>query len=114
MVVEGYKPDAGWMLQEEKTFANQQFQDELDAENIYNLLETDIIPAYFERNTNDVPERWVSYIKNNVSEIVPHFTMKRMLDDYFSRYYNKLILSTDAISNKTMSLLSRWQHGNKK
>lgn len=90
---EGYKPDAGWMLQEEKTFANQQFQDELDAENIYNLLETDIIPAYFERNTNDVPERWVSYIKNNVSEIVPHFTMKRMLNDYFSRYYNKLILS---------------------
>lgn len=88
---EGYKPNAGWAIQEKRTYANQQFQDELDAETIYSLLETEIVPAYFDRNTENVPEKWVKFIKNNIAGIAPHFTMKRMLDDYFSRYYNKLI-----------------------
>jgi len=91
---EGYKPNAGWAIQEKRTYANQQFQDELDAETIYTLLETEIVPAYFDRNANNVPERWISFIKNNISGIAPHFTMKRMLDDYFDRYYNKLITAS--------------------
>lgn len=90
---EGYKPNAGWAIQEKRTYANQQFQDELDAETIYTLLETEIVPAFFDRNAADVPEKWVGFIKNNISGIAPHFTMKRMLDDYFDRYYNKLINS---------------------
>lgn len=91
---EGYKPNAGWAIQEKRTYANQQFQDELDAETIYTLLETEIVPAYFDRNANNVPERWIGFIKNNISGIAPHFTMKRMLDDYFDRYYNKLIAAS--------------------
>jgi len=88
---EGYKPNAGWAIQEKRTYANQQFQDELDAETIYSLLETEIVPAYYDRNESNVPERWIQFIKNNISGIAPHFTMKRMLNDYFDRYYNKLI-----------------------
>jgi alpha-glucan phosphorylase-like protein len=88
---EGYKPNAGWAIQEKRTYANQQFQDELDAETIYSLLETEIVPAYYDRGDSNVPDRWVQFIKNNISGIAPHFTMKRMLNDYFDRYYNKLI-----------------------
>lgn len=87
---EGYRPNAGWAIQEGRTYANQQYQDELDAETIYSLLENEITPAYFNRNENGVPVKWVSFIKNNIAEIAPHFTMKRMLDDYFDRFYNKL------------------------
>lgn len=92
---EGYKPNAGWAIEEQRTYANQQFQDEMDAETIYNLLETEIVPNYFDRNTQGVPEKWVKYIKNNISGIAPHFTMKRMIDDYFDRFYNKLIVSSN-------------------
>ncbi len=88
---EGYKPNAGWAIQEKRTYTNQQFQDELDAETIYSLLETEIVPAYYDRGDSIVPDRWVQFIKNNISGIAPHFTMKRMLNDYFDRYYNKLI-----------------------
>lgn len=88
---EGYKPNAGWAIQEQRTYANQQFQDELDAETIYSLLETEIVPKFYDRTEKNVPEKWVKFIKNNIAEIAPHFTMKRMLDDYFERYYNKLI-----------------------
>lgn len=95
---EGYKPNAGWAIEEQRTYANQQFQDELDAEVIYNLLENEIIPAFFERNEQDVPEKWISFIQNNIAGIAPHFTMKRMLDDYFEKFYNKLINRTLMLS----------------
>jgi len=87
---EGYREDAGWALKEERTYENQQFQDELDAETIYNILEDEIIPAFYNRDTDNIPHAWVKYVKNTISGIAPHFTMKRQLDDYFSKYYNKL------------------------
>ncbi|MBG0781105.1 MAG: alpha-glucan family phosphorylase [Bacteroidales bacterium] len=87
---EGYRPNAGWAIQEGRTYQNQQYQDELDAETIYNLLENDITSAYFSRNENGIPNKWIQFIKNNIAEIAPHFTMKRMLDNYYDRFYNKL------------------------
>jgi phosphorylase/glycogen(starch) synthase len=87
---EGYREDAGWALKEERTYENQQFQDELDAETIYNILEDEIIPAFYDRDNDGIPHGWVKYVKNTISGIAPHFTMKRQLDDYYERYYHKL------------------------
>jgi len=87
---EGYKPNAGWALKEEQTYENQDFQNELDAETIYSLFEDEIIPCYYEKNAENIPSKWIAYVKNTIAEIAPHFTMKRQLDDYFEKYYNKL------------------------
>jgi alpha-glucan phosphorylase-like protein len=87
---EGYRPNAGWALREARTYANQQFQDELDAETIYDLLEEEILPLFYRRK-NGIPEMWVGFIKNCIAEVAPHYTMKRMLDDYQHKFYNKLI-----------------------
>jgi phosphorylase/glycogen(starch) synthase len=87
---EGYKPDAGWALKEDATYKDSHFQDDLDAETIYTMLEEEIIPLFYDVNSKKVPERWISYIKNTISEIAPHFTMKRQLDDYITKYYNPL------------------------
>jgi phosphorylase/glycogen(starch) synthase len=101
---EGYKPNAGWALQEEATYDNHQFQDELDAETIYTILEEEIIPKYYAVNEKHVPVKWVSYIKNTISEIAPHFTMKRQLDDYFRQYYNKLIKRSKLMTGKNYEM----------
>jgi alpha-glucan phosphorylase-like protein len=87
---EGYVPEAGWALKEERTYANQEIQDELDAETIYNILENEIVPAFYATDKEGISHKWVGYIKNTISEIAPHFTMKRMLDDYLEKYYTKL------------------------
>jgi len=87
---EGYRPDAGWALSLERTYEDQNLQNELDAENIYNILEDDIIPTYYDQDEHGVSEKWVTYVKNIIAEVAPEFTMKRMMDDYFDRYYNKL------------------------
>ncbi len=86
---EGYKPQAGWALTDKRTFQNQASQDQLDAETIYTMLETEIIPLYFAKNSKGYSPEWVMYIKNCLAKITPHFTMKRQLDDYYDRFYQK-------------------------
>ena len=92
---EGYRPDAGWAIQEKRTYQDQRYQDEMDAETIYNTLENEIVPLYYARNVHEVPTGWVAAMKKCLNEISPRFTMKRMMDDYFSQYYNKLIERTN-------------------
>ena len=87
---EGFRPNAGWALREARTYANQQFQDELDSETIYDLLEDEILPLFFNRNKG-LPVKWIAFIKNCIAEVAPHYTMKRMLDDYQYKFYDKLI-----------------------
>lgn len=87
---EGYKPGAGWALPEKETYSDPALQNELDAETIYNLLENDIVPTFYDKNAEGVSERWVSHIKNTIANIAPDFVMKRQLDDYQSRFYSKI------------------------
>lgn len=87
---EGYKEGAGWALTEKKTYDNQSFQDELDATTIYSLLENEIIPLYYAHNSNGYSYEWVQYIKKSMAEIAPDYTTKRMMDDYYARFYHKL------------------------
>lgn len=91
---EGYRPDAGWALPLENTYDDANLQNELDAETIYNILEEDILPTYYDQNEAGISARWVSYIKNIIAEVAPQFTMKRMMDDYLDRFYNKLTQRT--------------------
>jgi glycogen phosphorylase/synthase len=88
--VEGYRAFAGWALPKKRTFENQDLQDDIDAETIYNMLEYEIVPAYYAFNDQGVPVEWVSLIKNTMVKIAPEFTMKRQIDDYYEKYYNKL------------------------
>ena len=87
---EGYKEGAGWALTEKRTYDNQEYQDELDASTIYSLLENEIIPLYYARNSNGYSHEWVQFIKKSMALIAPKCTTKRMMDDYFDRFYNKL------------------------
>jgi phosphorylase/glycogen(starch) synthase len=101
---EGYRKNAGWAIPEAKTYANQAFQDELDAEIIYRLLEDEVLPMYFDQNKDGYSPRWVEYIKNNIAGIAPHFTMRRMLNDYYSNFYSKLFDRIDKIRKNNYTL----------
>ena len=87
---EGYREGAGWALTDKRTFADQGLQDKLDATTIYDLLEKEIVPLYFNREGKPFSDGWVQTMKNSMNFIAPHYTMRRMMDDYFSRFYCKL------------------------
>ena len=87
--LEGYREGAGWALTEKRTYQNQEYQDQLDAATIYSILETEILPLYYARNKKGYSEGWVKTIKNSIAQIAPHYTMKRQLDDYYTKFYTK-------------------------
>ena len=87
--VEGYRKGAGWALDEKRTYQNQEYQDKLDAATIYGLLENEIIPLYYKKGKKGFSETWIKVIKNSIATIAPHYTMKRQLDDYFDKFYNR-------------------------
>lgn len=88
--VEGYKEKGGWMLPMERTFTDQNFQNEMDAEMVYNTIEESIIPRYYNRHSDNVPHEWVEMIKYSIANISSNFTMNRQLTDYQERFYDKL------------------------
>ena len=88
--LEGYVKGAGWALTEKRTYENDMHQDQLDAATIYSMLENDIIPLYYAKNTKGYSPEWIQVIKNSIAQITPRFTTKRMIDDYIERFYSKL------------------------
>ena len=110
--VEGYREGAGWALPEKRTYENQAYQDQLDAATIYGLLENDIIPLYYNRNKKGYSEDWIKVVKNSISTIAPHYTMKRQLDDYYDKFYNKQALRFKKLAEKDFRLakdIAQWK-----
>ena len=97
---EGYRFDekAGWALTDKRTYTDQAQQDKLDAATIYSMLENEIVPLYYAKNSKGYSPEWVQYIKRSIAHIAPHFTMKRMIDDYIARFYTKEATRTDALT----------------
>ena len=87
--LEGYREGAGWALTEKRTYQNQGYQDRLDAATIYGLLENEIIPLYYDKDKDGISKGWLKVVRNSIAQIAPHYTMKRQLDDYYEKFYNK-------------------------
>jgi len=87
---EGFRPNAGWSLPQERVYDDQNFQDELDAATIYDMLEDEIVPLFYRVDGNGIPVGWLKHIKNTIAQIAPVFTTRRMIDDYYDRFYRIL------------------------
>ena len=86
---EGYREGAGWALTSKRTYQDQAQQDKLDAATIYSMLENEIIPLYFAKNSCGYSPNWIQYVKRSIATIAPHYTMSRMIRDYIDRFYSK-------------------------
>lgn len=109
---EGYLPEGGWALPEERVYENQDFQNELDAETIYSMLEHEIIPEYYNAGKENISQKWIQRIKHTIADIAPRFTMKRMMDDYLEKFYTKLYERSKfiALDNyKNVKDLTEWK-----
>ena len=86
--VEGYRPEAGWALPQERTYDDQHYQNELDSATIYTIIENEIAPIYYDKDyVTGRSARWIEYIKNCIAKVACNFTTNRMLTDYCNQYY---------------------------
>lgn len=109
---EGYCSGAGWAINEEVTYTEGWRQDELDAATIYSIIETEVAPAFYQRDFHNVPKQWITMMKENFAKISPHFTMKRQLEDYYAKFYGKLQDRAKELSENNFEKLTdlvRWK-----
>jgi glycogen phosphorylase len=84
---EGYSPDCGWAIGQGEQYESHEYQEQVEAQALYNLLENEIIPCFYDRADGRVPLRWVGMMKASMRNVLTHFTTHRMVADYGARYY---------------------------
>lgn len=84
---EGYNGRNGWAIGEDQDHDNSEAQDIADAESLYQTLEEQIIPLYYERSADDLPCEWLGWAKESIRSLAPSFSMRRMVKEYISEMY---------------------------
>jgi glycogen phosphorylase len=85
---EGYNGSNGWAISSVENTSPDE-QDAHDAEALYRLLESEIVPLYYERDLSDIPRGWVQVVKESMISIIPQFTSERMLSEYIEKFYTQ-------------------------
>ena len=86
---EAYNGENGWSIGTGKVFDNHEEQDRHDAEQLYDVLENQIIPTFYDRDANNIPVKWIKKIRNAIMTIAPVYNTHRMVGDYTLKYYLK-------------------------
>jgi starch phosphorylase len=85
---EGYNGRNGWAIGEDKDHQDPHQQDESDANDLYETLENEIIPRYYDLRPSDrIPEKWIAYMKESIRTLSPRFCMRRMVKEYTEQLY---------------------------
>lgn len=84
---EAYDGQNGWAIGNREEYTDLEYQDEVESNALYNVLENEIIPLYYERGRDDIPRQWVTAMKWSMQTVCPQFSTNRMVADYFNKFY---------------------------
>ena len=84
---EGYNGNNGWVIGDETEFDNENSQDNIDSESIYDTLEEKIIPLFYKVNDKGIPVEWVKLMKNSIKSLSWNYSTDRMVKEYTERMY---------------------------
>ncbi len=84
---EAYDPDVGWAIGDGKEHDDDPMWDKMEAEELYQRLEDEVIPTFYERDEVGIPRKWVAMIKTSMAKLTPEFSTNRMLRQYVEEYY---------------------------
>jgi starch phosphorylase len=88
---EAYNGENGWAIGEDKNMDSQSIQDAQDAESLYETLENEIIPLYYDRDQEDIPHGWIAHMKASLKTNIPQFSTRRMVKEYVEKLYLKAL-----------------------
>ena len=114
---EGYKPEAGWVIGAGESYKDNDYQDQVESQAIYNMLESEVVPLFYTRSADNVPRAWIQRIKNSIKWITPRFNTHRMVAEYTRRLYNPAVAKWRYLTAEAMSrakALSIWKANMKK
>lgn len=92
---EGYNGHNGWAIGDEQSWDDEGAQDAADAESLYDTLENEIVPLYYERAADNIPYEWLGWVKESITTLAPIFSMRRMIKEYANQIYLPCIVETE-------------------
>ena len=84
---EGFNPDIGWAIGSGEMYADEELQDRIESEALYDLLEREIVPLFYSRGHDGLPREWIRRMKCSMREVGKGFSSHRMLKEYSERFY---------------------------
>jgi len=117
--VEGYAPDLGWAIGRGETYSDSNYQDAVESQALYDILEKQIIPLFYQRSVDNIPHEWIARMKNCMRKLAPVFNTNRMVRDYAEKFYVSAfnrgeVLSADGmkraieLAHSKIQLRDRW------
>ncbi len=84
---EGYSPDCGWAIGHGEDYENPEYQDAVESQALYNLLENEVAPSFYDRQEGDLSSVWLEMMKMSIKTALGKFTARRMMAEYKSDFY---------------------------
>ncbi len=109
---EGYIPDGGWIIGAGEEYDDLSYQDQVESQAIYNLLEQEVVPLYFNRGKDRLPRRWIRRMKNTIKWCAPRFNTSRMVAEYTRKFYQPADVRWEELTANQMErvkALSAWK-----
>ncbi|MGA2172381.1 MAG: alpha-glucan family phosphorylase [Sedimentisphaerales bacterium] len=100
---EGYKPDGGWAIGAGETYDDFSYQDMVESQAIYNMLENEIVPLFYTRSADNMPRGWIHRVRKSIRRITPLFNTRRMVMEYAQKCYLPAQSKWDYLTADNMS-----------
>jgi starch phosphorylase len=85
--VEGYDPEVGWAIGRGEVYADPNYQDQVESQALYDILEKQIIPLFYRRSVDNIPREWIARMKACMRKLAAAFNTNRMVRDYAEKFY---------------------------
>lgn len=91
-ILDGWWPEAydgtnGWAIGREEEYEDPEYQDKVDVESLYELLEKEVVPLFFDRGPDGLPHKWIDMMRRSMATICGRFNSHRMIEEYMEDYY---------------------------
>lgn len=109
---EGYNGENGWAIGSGEKYDDEEYQDHVESLALYELLEKEVIPLYYQRGKDSLPREWIQTVKNSIRTLCPVFNTNRMVGDYIDKAYLPALLHWDRITADNMAeakKLAKWK-----
>jgi len=111
--VEAYNGQNGWAIGSGEEYENHQYQDDIESRAMLDLLESEIIPMYYDRKQDNLPREWVSRMKNNLKTVCSTFNTHRMVEEYMEKFYLNSAKNFHSLTENNFEMLKKlyaWKH----
>ena len=111
---EAYRPEVGWAIGRGEVYEDHNYQDAIESNAVYELLEKEVIPLFYDRGLGGLSRGWIARMKAAMRDICPYFNTHRMVREYAERFYMPAAQRSLRLAEEDMArakALAAWEAG---